>query len=113
MSLGFTSGEALYEERVLHGAATELENAVVAFFWEGEKPRMGTLTVTLPDRNSSPLLGDRDRQLGLILGAHLAALTGKMALVSVNLPVGLGDEAGKTLLELARELIRKEGEEDG
>jgi hypothetical protein len=74
---------------------------------------MGTLTVTLPDRNSSPLLGDRDRQLGLILGAQLAELTGKMALVSVNLPVGLGDEAGKTLLELARGLVGKDGEKDG
>jgi hypothetical protein len=74
---------------------------------------MGTLTVTLPDRTSSPLLGDRDRQLGLILGAQLAALTGKMALVSVNLPVGLGDELGRLLLELARGLVRKEGEEDG
>jgi hypothetical protein len=113
MSLGFTSGEARHEERALHGAVTELENAVVAFFWEGEGPRMGTLTVTLPDRNSSPLLGDRDRQLGLILGAQLAAMTGKMALVSVNLPVGLGDEAGKTLLELARGLVGKEGEENG
>ena len=85
MSLGFTSGEARHEERVLHGEATELENAVVAFFWEGEKPRMGPLTVTLPDRSSSSLLGDRDRQLGMILGAQLSALTGKMALVSVNL----------------------------
>ena len=64
MSLEFTSEEARHEERMLHGEATELENAVVAFFWEGEKPRLGTLTVTLPDRNSSPLLGDRDRQLG-------------------------------------------------
>ena len=113
MSLGFTSGEARHDERVLHGEATELENAVVAFFWEGEKPRMGTLTVTLPDRNSSPLIGDRDRQLGLILGAQIAAMTGKMSLVSVNLPVGLGDEVGKTLLELARGLFGKEGEEDG
>jgi hypothetical protein len=113
MSLRFTSREARHEEREIHGAATELENAVVAFFWEGRKPRMGTLTVTLPDRNSSPRLGDRDRQLGLILGGQLAALTGKMALVRVNLPVGLGDETGKTLLELAKELIRKKGEENG
>ncbi len=111
--MGFTSAEARHEERVLHGEVTELENAVVAFFWEGEKPRMGTLTVSLPDRSSSSLLGDRDRQLGLILGSQLAALTGKMALVSVNLPVGLGDEAGRTLLELARGLVRGEGEEDG
>ena len=47
MSLGFTSGEARHEERVLHGELAELENAVVAFFWEGKTPRMGTLTVTL------------------------------------------------------------------
>ena len=113
MSLGFTSGEARHEERVLHGELVELENAVVAFFWEGKNPRMGTLTVSLPDRSSSPLLGDRDRQLGLVLGSQLSALTGKMALVSVNLPVGLGDEAGKTLLELARGLVGKEDEEDG
>ena len=113
MSLGFTTGEARHEERMLQGAVAELENAVVAFFWEGEGPRMGTLTVSLPDRSSSPLLGDRDRQLGLILGGQLAALTGKMALVSVNLPVGLGDEAGRTLLELARRLIGRDGDEDG
>jgi hypothetical protein len=113
MSLGFTTGEALHEERKLHGAVAELENAVVAFFWEGEGPRMGTLTVTLPDRSSSSLLGDRDRQLGLVLGSQLSALTGKMALVSVNLPVGLGDEAGRTLLELVRRLVGKEGEKDG
>jgi hypothetical protein len=113
MSLEFTTGDALHEEKKLHGAVTELENAVVAFFWEGKGPRMGTLTVTLPDRSSSPLLGDRDRQLGLILGSHLAALTGKMALVSVNLPVGLGNDAGRTLLELARGLVGGEDEEDG
>jgi hypothetical protein len=51
MSLGFTTGEALHEERKLHGAVAELENA--------------------------------------------------------------GDEAGRTLLELARGLVGGEGEKDG
>jgi len=105
MGLSLKSGEAEFEDTVLKGALTELENAVVAFFWEGAEPRMGTLTVTLPDRSSSPLLGDRDRQLGLILGAQLSALTGKMALVSVNLPLSLGDRAGRALVELARGLV--------
>ncbi|MBQ04148.1 hypothetical protein CL673_05480 [Candidatus Bathyarchaeota archaeon] len=113
MSLGFMTGEAEYDKRRLHGEVAVLENAVVAFFWEGNVPRMGTLTVTLPDRNSSSLLGERDRQLGLILGSHLSALTGKMALVSVNLPIGLGNNAGRALLDLARGLIGGEGEEDG
>jgi len=105
MDLDFSTGEAAFQDRVLNGAVTRLENAVVAFFWEGGEPRLGTLTVTLPDRSSSPLLGERDRQIGLVLGAHLAAKSGKMTLVSVNLPLGLGDAAGKVLLGLAERLM--------
>ena len=74
---------------------------------------MGTLTVTLPDRSSSPLLGDRDRQLGLILGAHIAAITGRMALVSTNLPLSMGEGSGKVLLGLVREIIGRDEEDSG
>ena len=81
---------------------TEFENAVVAFFWEGDAPRLGTLTVTLPDRSYSPLLGERDRQLGLILGAHLTSITGKMALISINFSLSTGEVAGKILVELSK-----------
>ncbi|MGD2200351.1 MAG: hypothetical protein PVJ38_01805 [Candidatus Bathyarchaeota archaeon] len=113
MDLELVKGEARFEDRPLHGALVELGNAVVAFFWEGEEPRLGTLTVTLPDRSSSPLLGDRDSQLARILGAQLTALTGKIALVSVNLPLGVGDAAGKALIQLTRELVGEVREEDG
>ena len=41
----------------------ELENAVIALFWVGEKPKLGSLSVTLPDKSSSQLLGDRDELL--------------------------------------------------
>lgn len=109
MDLDFSTGETAFQDRVLRGAIAVLENAVVAFFWEGGEPRLGTLTVTLPDRSSSPLLGERDRQIGLVLGAHLAAQTGKMALVSVNLPLGLGGAAGKALMELAERLTGEIG----
>ena len=111
MGLDFSTGEVAFQDKVLRGSVTELGNAVVAFFWEGDEPRLGTLTVTLPDRSSSPLLGDRDRQIGLILGAHLAAQTGKMALVSVNLPLGMGDAAGRGLLELVQGLMGDIGKE--
>ena len=112
MGLDFSTGEVAFQNKVLKGSVTELGNAVVAFFWEGDEPRLGTLTVTLPDRSSSPLLGDRDRQIGLILGAHLAAQTGKMALVSVNLPLGMGDAAGRGLLELVQGLMGDIGKEE-
>ena len=105
MSLSFSTLDTPYRDTVFHGALTSLENATVAFFWAGEEPRLGTLTVTLPDRSSSPLLGDRDRQMGLILGARLSSLTSKMALVSTNLPEDVDNEAGKVLLDLAHRLL--------
>lgn len=112
MGLDFSTGEVAFQDKVLNGSIAELGNAVVAFFWEGDEPRMGTLTVTMPDRSSSPLLGDRDRQIGLILGAHLTAQTGKMALVSVNLPLGMGDAAGRGLLELVQSLMGDIGKKE-
>lgn len=105
MDLEFSRGEAQFENRLLRGALAKLGNAVIAFFWEGDEPKLGTLTVTLPDRSSSPLLGDRNRQLGLIIGSQLVAVTGKIALVSVNLPLGLGEPASRALVGLARELV--------
>lgn len=109
MSLNFSTDEVTFEGKRLCGAVAELGNAVIALFWEGEEPRLGTLTVTLPNRVSSPLLGDRDRLLGQLLGEQLAAKYGKMALVSTNLSVSTGDAAGKTLLELARRLTSGKG----
>ncbi len=111
MGLEFSTREARFEDKVLHGAVAEMGNAVIALFWEGEEPRLGTLTVTLPDRTSSPLLGERDRQIGLILGAHISAQTGKMALVSTNLPLSLGTAAGKVLLDLAQGILAAVKEE--
>ncbi|UCH58040.1 MAG: hypothetical protein JSV18_03865 [Candidatus Bathyarchaeota archaeon] len=109
MGLNLITRDAQFEDKQLHAAVAELGNAVIALFWEGEEPRLGTLTVTLPDRSSASLLGDRDRQLGLILGAQITAMTGKMSLVSTNLPQSLGDAAGRPLLLLARDIIGGRG----
>jgi hypothetical protein len=113
MGLSFSTLGAKYMDTVFHGAIANLENAIVAFFWAGEEPRLGTLTVTLPDRSSSPLLGDRDRQMGLILGARLSSLTSKMALVSTNLPEGVDNETGKVVLDLAQRLLEDLKKESG
>lgn len=109
MDLNFYTCDAPFEDRQLHAALAKLENAVIALFWEGEDPRLGTLTVTLPNRVSSPLLGERDRILGQLIGEQLAVIYGKMALVSTNLKVSTGSVAGKVLLNLAREIAELEG----
>ena len=104
----FKTSEATFENRRLYGAIAEFGNAVIAFFWEGDEPRLGTLTVTLPNRSSSTLLGDRNQQIGLILGAQITVSTGKIALVSTNLQDSIGDVLGKTLLDLARKILSGE-----
>jgi hypothetical protein len=110
MGIEFSTRDAPFQERLLHGAAAELGNAVFALFWDGEEPRLGTLTVTLPDGSSSTLLGDRDAQLGQIIGMQIASRTGKIALVSVNLPLSVGNAAGRAMLDLARSLTSGEVE---
>ena len=102
MSLAFRVKSMEVEGKTLRCGVLELENAVLALFWEGEEPRLGSTTVTLPGMASTQLLGDRDQLLGRVLGTHLAAKYGKMALVSTHISRGYGDEIGKTLLELAR-----------
>ncbi len=102
MSLKFSEKTATVEEKTLHGSICELENAVLALFWVGEKPKLGSLSVTLPDRTSSQLLGDRGEMLSRMIGERIASGFDKMALVSTNLPVGF---EGKTVLGLLNELL--------
>lgn len=102
MSLRFTEKKVTVDEKTLHGSFSELENAVLAFFWVGEKPKLGGVSVTLPDRSSSQLLGDRDEMLSRMVGERISSHFEKMALVSTNLPMGFD---GRTVLRLLNELI--------
>ena len=102
MSLKFSEKMVTVEEKMLHGSISELENAVIALFWVGEKPKLGGLSITLPDRSSSQLLGDRDEMLSRMIGERIASDYEKMALVSTNLPMGFD---GKTVLGLLNELL--------
>ncbi len=102
-----STAETLFEGRQLRAALLELGNAVIALFWLGDEPKLGTLTISMPGGVSSPLLGDRDRMLGQVIGERLAHLYGKMALVSINLPQGLGVSAGRILMKLMEELVRE------
>jgi hypothetical protein len=107
MSLKFSEKTATVDEKILYGSISELENAVLAFFWVGEKPKLGGLSITLPDRSSSQLLGDRDEMLSRMIGERIASDYEKMALVSTNLPMGFD---GKTVLGLLNELLNDDKE---
>ncbi len=106
MSLKFSEKSVTVEEKDLHGSFSELENAVIAFFWIGDKPKMGSLSATLPDKSSSQLLGDRNEMLSRMIGERIASQFDKIALVSTNLPM---DFDGRAVLELLNELL-KDGE---
>jgi hypothetical protein len=102
MSLKFSEKTVTIDEQVLHGSYAELENAVVAFFWVGDKPKMGSLSATLPDRSSSQLLGDRNEMISRMMGERIASQFNKIALVSTNLP---REFDGRPVLELLNELL--------
>ena len=92
----------MIDEQILHGALSELENAIMAFFWVGDKPKMGSLSASLPDKSGSQLLGDRDELLSRMIGERLSSKYGKIAIVSTNLPLGFD---GKQVLGLLNELL--------
>ena len=98
-----------FEGKEFNVALMEMENAVLLLFWEGIRPLLGTLTVTLPGRISSQLLGDRDALFGQILGEQLASYFQRMALVSVNLRTIRGETVGGRALELIKEIINERG----
>lgn len=79
-----------------------MENAVIAFFWVGSSPKLGGLSVTLPDRTGSQLLGDRDEMVSRLVGERMASHYQKIALVSTNLPMGF---EGREVLRLLNDLI--------
>ena len=105
MSLDFSNKSVDTDEETLYGSIGELENAVIALFWVGDKPKLGSLSVTLPDKSSSQLLGDRDEMLSKMIGERIASSSRKIALVSTNLPVGF---EGRVVLRLLNELLSEE-----
>jgi len=105
MSLEFSTRRVSLEGKEINVALMEMENAVLLFVWEGIRPLLGTLTVTLPGRISSQLLGDRNTLFGQVLGEQLASYFQKMALVSVNLKILRGETIGSKVLEFIKEIV--------
>jgi len=102
MSLIFQTKSVTVDEQTLYGSMGVLENAVIVFFWVGEKPKLGSLTATLPDKSGSQLLGDRDEVVSRVIGDKVASKYDRIALVSTNLPLGF---EGRGVLRLLNELM--------
>ena len=102
MSLNFSTKTVNVDDYTLSGAIGEMENAVIVFFWVGNSPKLGGLSVSLPDRSNSQLLGDRDEMISKMIGDRIASQFQKMALVSTNLPMGF---EGREVLRLLNELL--------
>jgi hypothetical protein len=111
MSLEFTTRYITFQEVNIYGAVIELTNAILALFWEGEDPKLGSLSLTLPNKTSSQLLGERSQVLGRVIGEILSTRFDKMSIVSINLSRGKEMEVGSQLINLTREIIKNmEGE---
>jgi hypothetical protein len=108
MTLEFKKDCISYEEGKLCGALAELSNAVLIVLWEGDEPRWGTTSATLPNRTNAHLLGDREEVLSNVIGDMLATKFKKMVIVSINLIRSKGLDAGSSLMELTRRLIELE-----
>jgi hypothetical protein len=86
MSLKLSSSEFEVGNKTIHGSLIKLDNAVIALIWEGPEPKLGTITITLPDRTSIQVIGERDEIISKMIGDVLAVKYGVLAMVSTNLP---------------------------
>ena len=87
-----STGKVEAEGRSFSAYLMEVENAVLAFFFEGESFRVGTLAIALPgslklstQTTSSILVGYRNVNIARIAAEYLASKTGKIALASIFL----------------------------
>lgn len=113
----------LYREVVEEGVPLsvrmiELNNSYIVLLSEGVE-NLGTLAVSIPSRReisrlplSSVLLGERNRMIARLVAERLAALTGKIALVSVFIKTLDEAKAGRIFIRLLEKILR-EGEKPG
>ncbi len=110
---------SIVEERIVEQGVTfsamliELENAMLTFLYEGEKPKLGTVAIALPIGGpSSIMMGDRYIMATRMIAERISSDYSKIAIVSTFVRT-LGEaEAGLILAKLAKKLLkarRREG----
>lgn len=95
----------------------ELGNSYIILLSEGESENLGTLSVSLPTRMgvsrpplSSVLLGERNAILARLVAERVAALTNKIALVSVFLKTLSEQRAGQAFIKVLEKIFKEKKE---
>ncbi len=107
MSLIFSIESIVSENRKYSVGVTELSNAIIVIFWEGEEPKLGSTSIALPKLTSSQVIGERDQLLGQMIGTQIANKYDKITLVSTYLQILKSEGRDKVLIELLNRLLEK------
>lgn len=109
--------EEVVEEGVkLSATVVELGNSYIILLCEGESENLGTLSVSLPAKIgtsisrpplSSVLLGERSAILARLIAERVAALTNKIALVSVFLKTLNEQKTGQVFIRLLEKILKE------
>jgi hypothetical protein len=102
MSVKFHSDSFEIDNQKVYASVSELKNAILVLCWIGDEPKLGSVTISLPKKTSSQLIGNRNEILGRMIGERLAKKSGKLAMVSTNLPIGF--DSSKKLFDLIDKL---------
>lgn len=108
MSVEFHSDSIEIDNQKVFASVSELENAILALCWIGDKAKLGSITISLPNKTSSQLIGNRNEILGRMIGERLSSKSGKLVLVSTNLPFGFN--SSKELIDLLDNLTGEKNE---
>jgi len=117
------AAKVFHEETTEEGArlsatVIELGNSYIVLLSEGDVENLGTLSVSIPVRAeasrqplSSILLGERSTILARLIAERIAALTNKIALVSVFIKTLNEQKAGQVFIRLLEKVFKERKEQ--
>jgi hypothetical protein len=107
MSLIFSIENTVFDNKQYSVGIAELSNAIIVLFWEGEEPKLGSTSISLPKLASTQVIGERDQLLGQMIGTQIASKYNKITLVSTYLQISKGERRDRVLIELLNRLLEK------
>ncbi|MBN1682687.1 hypothetical protein JW865_03950 [Candidatus Bathyarchaeota archaeon] len=107
MSVSLSTEDIFFEGKKYSVGVLELSNAVIILFWEGDDPKLGSTSITLPKLASTQVIGERDQVFGQMVGTQIANKFNKITLVSTHLQLSKSEGRDKVLIELLNNLLKK------
>ena len=107
MSVSLSTEDIVFEEKKYSVGVLDLSNAIIILFWEGDDPKLGSTSITLPKLASTQVIGERDQIFGQMVGTQIANKFNKITLVSTHLQLSKSEGRDKVLIELLNNLLKK------